>query len=267
MSATETVPEEAEIVNGEAEDITPADAPTEPAPSTDIATRPTTCILMPLAEPAEVKAAMVAYQRTLDNILDPTDWQGRQGSKGSFVKKSGWRKISKAFGLSVTVLRDRVERDEDGIVVRAEALVRASAPNGQHFDGDGYCSADEPRFADAKGRQKLENDLRATATTRAMNRAISSLVGFGEVSADEVNPGDGMAGQEFPEWAKHIDRDGPQIKAFRKSLGVLLGADADRCQSVFATTWEANGGGIPAGFVSCMVALAGQFTAKQGDPS
>jgi hypothetical protein len=76
--------------------------------------------------------------------------------------------------------------------VRAEVWIRAVAPNGQFGDGDGYCSADEGRFRGWKGRQKLENDLRATATTRAKNRAIADLVGMGEVSAEEIAP----AGEE-----------------------------------------------------------------------
>jgi hypothetical protein len=64
-------------------------------------------------------------------------------------------------------------------------------------DADGYCSADESRFKNAKGRQKIENDLRATATTRAKNRAISDLVGMGEVSAEEVEVAGG--GPSMPE--------------------------------------------------------------------
>jgi hypothetical protein len=73
--------------------------------------------------------------------------------------------------------------------VRPEVWIRAVAPNGQFGDGDGYCSADEVRFKSWKGRQKLENDLRSTATTRAKNRATADLVGMGEVSAEEIAPG------------------------------------------------------------------------------
>jgi hypothetical protein len=67
--------------------------------------------------------------------------------------------------------------------LRAEVWARAIAPSGRSMDGDGYCSVDEERFSGPRGnKSKLENDLRATATTRAMNRAISGLVGMGEVS-------------------------------------------------------------------------------------
>lgn len=146
----------------------------------------TTTVLRPIASAAEVAVAMNEYQQTVRAVLDATDWQGTPGARGSFVKKSGWRKISKAFGLSLSIVSVEVERADDGSATRATALVRASAPNGQSQDADGYCSVDESRFSRSGGRQKLENDLRATATTRAKNRAISDLVGMGEVSAEEV---------------------------------------------------------------------------------
>jgi hypothetical protein len=89
-------------------------------------------------------------------------------------------------------MRSEVERDEHGNPVRAEVWIRAVAPNGQYGDGDGYCSSEEKRFRSWRGKQKLENDLRTTATTRAKNRAIADLVGMGEVSAEEIAP----AGEE-----------------------------------------------------------------------
>lgn len=167
---------EAEVVE-EAQDASTEVVPVEPPPAAGV--------MMPF-DADEVKEAMTAYQQTVRATLAPSDWQGKPGGKGSFVKKSGWRKIAKAFGLSVTRVDDGVERDEDGNPVRAWAVYRAAHPNGQSQDGDGYCSVDEGRFSRSGGRQKLENDLRATATTRAKNRAISDLVGMGEVSAEEA---------------------------------------------------------------------------------
>ena len=154
-----------------------------PAASTDIVQ--VTGVMMPFT-PEEVSESMRAYQATVQATLDASDWQGLPGGRGSFVKKSGWRKIAKAFGLSVTRVDDGIERDPEGNPTRAWAVYRAAAPNGQTQDGDGYCSVDESRFTRSGGRQKLENDLRATATTRAKNRAISDLVGMGEVSAEEI---------------------------------------------------------------------------------
>jgi len=162
--------------------ITP-DAAT--APTTDLALRPASReVLMPL-DTTQVVAGMQAYQQMLPQLLDASDYQDAGRGK-RFVKKSGWRKIARAFNLSTAIVSVIVIRDDAGMPVRAEAIVRAIAPNGQISDGDGYCAADEDRFKDASGRKKLENDLRATATTRAKNRAISDLVGMGEVSAEEA---------------------------------------------------------------------------------
>jgi hypothetical protein len=141
-------------------------------------------VLMPM-DTAQVVEGMRIYQELLKDLLDDSDWQ--QTPDGKFVKKSGWRKIGRAFNLSVVRISDKVERDANGEPLRAEVVMRAIAPNGQTQDGDGYCSREESRFASERGRAKLENDLRATATTRAKNRAISDLVGMGEVSAEEVS--------------------------------------------------------------------------------
>lgn len=172
-----------DVIDGTAVDETPAGTAVVPVEDHGV--------LMPVS-PEDAAEAMAAYQKTTEAILDPTDWQeagwdNKARKKRYFVKKSGWRKIAKAYRLSCALVTISVERDADGKPARAEAVVRASAPNGQFQDGDGYCSVDEGRFTSSKADlSKLENDLRATATTRAKNRAISDLVGFGEVSAEEV---------------------------------------------------------------------------------
>lgn len=142
-------------------------------------------VLRPL-DVTQQKDAMRVYQEGLRQILDEGDWQNA-GRGEKFVKKSGWRKIAAWFDLSIELIRDEVNRDEEGRVERACVWARAVAPSGRFADGDGYCDVTESRFADERGRKKLENDLRGTATTRAVNRAISNLVGMGAVSAEEVS--------------------------------------------------------------------------------
>lgn len=213
MNATETPVDEP--IEATAEEITEDDTP---AVVTEVVTKavtpaPSRQALMPLAAD-DVVAGMTAYQELLPRLLDGSDYQ-QAGSK-RFVKKSGWRKIARAFNLSVTVQSLRVERDEEGNVTRAECVARATAPNGQVQDGDGYCSADETRFTEEKGRQKLENDLRATATTRAKNRAIADLVGMGEVSAEEAVVG----GHSGPSFDRASADEQTQAK---QALGQLVG--------------------------------------------
>lgn len=179
MSATDTPVVDAEIVD---------DAP-EPtvATSTEVARRERRSEVIRPLDGRELVDSFREYQELLPRLLTDDDYQAADGKR--FVKKSGWRKIATAFDLDVQIIRSTVERDPDGTPVRAEVWARAIAPSGRSMDGDGYCSIDESRFQRQRGRQKLENDLRATATTRAMNRAISGLVGMGEVSAEEVSAG------------------------------------------------------------------------------
>jgi hypothetical protein len=191
MSDQDGTPPETAI-DGDAEE-TPSEA--QPAPlaahGAALAPRPPAEreVLMPL-DPERVVEGMRQYQRLLRDLLEPSDWQteDKNGNplERPFLKKSGWRKIARAFNLSFERVDSRVEREQDGTPVRAEVWIRAVAPNGQFGDGDGYCSADEVRFKSRRGRQKLENDLRSTATTRAKNRATADLVGMGEVSAEEI---------------------------------------------------------------------------------
>ncbi|MGH3993188.1 MAG: hypothetical protein ACRDSN_12090, partial [Pseudonocardiaceae bacterium] len=190
-----TASEESEVAGAQAPDPAAEQSESNGAGVSALVRAPTrraSGTLMPL--PADqVVEGMRAYQRLLRDLLEPSDWQteDKHGNalEKPFLKKSGWRKIARAFNLSFERVHSAIERESDGSAVRAEVWIRAVAPNGQYGDGDGYCSAEEVRFKSWKGRQKLENDLRSTATTRAKNRATSDLVGMGEVSAEEIAPG------------------------------------------------------------------------------
>jgi len=170
-----------DIIDGEVVDDHQPIQPTQAI----VQTQPTS-VLRPLVTPEEAGEMMAEYQRMVRAVLDDSDYQSAERGK-RFVKKSGWRKLAKAYGVSVTIQSIEVDRDDDGYASRATVVARAVAPTGQISDGDGYCSADESRFKRSGGRQKMENDLRATATTRAKNRAISDLIGMGEVSAEEAS--------------------------------------------------------------------------------
>jgi hypothetical protein len=172
-----------------------------------VQTHPDVDILLP-ADVGLVKQAMTAYLETTRAVLDDNDWQGRPNVKGSFITKSGWQKIAKAYRLSTELVDQQVERDDEGQVLRAAVVMRAIAPNGQYREATGYCSITEARFATQGGRAKLENDLRNTAATRAENRAISNLCGLGAVSAEEASADDRGSNAPtigIPPWAQPVD--------------------------------------------------------------
>ena len=112
-------------------------------------------------------------------MLDKNDWQEIRGKK--FPRRSAWRKLSVAYGISYTIIDRQMHRDENGNLMSAEFVVRATAPNGRHSDGWGSCAVSERNAG-----HKANHDIPATAETRAKNRAAADLFGMGTVSAEEV---------------------------------------------------------------------------------
>jgi hypothetical protein len=150
-------------------------APIEPQTGDAIA--PGTGVLRPVATAQEILDAWKAYQALKRQLLTPDDYQEIQGRPR--VKKSGWRKIATAFGISTAIVREQ-RRTTDTGAFHWETVVRAIAPNGRYCEAVGSCASDERKFAHP------DHDVRAVAQTRATNRAISDLVGGGEVSAEEL---------------------------------------------------------------------------------
>src|SRR5262245_39670503 len=140
-------------------------------------------ILRPVASSEEVLAAWQQFQELKRNLLTLDDYQDVQGRPR--IKKSGWRKIAAAFGISDQILREeRRDFERPAVATRYfvwEITVRAVAPNGRYADAVGSCASNERRFA------HLDHDVRAVAHTRAKNRAVADLVGGGEVSAEEID--------------------------------------------------------------------------------
>lgn len=97
--------------------------------------------------------------------------------------KSYWRAIATAFSLSVTCLEEKHIRAEGKSTDWGWLCTyRAASPSGRMADGDGSCFSSEKR---GRGQATVHN-VRAHAHTRAFNRAVANLVGFGEVSAEEM---------------------------------------------------------------------------------
>ena len=131
------------------------------------------------AAPGDVVVAFEEYrkiQQGLDAAL-PDCLMEIQGKK--FRKKNYWRAIATAFNLTVRLVSE--ERTEVGDDWGYLVVFTAMAGNGRSTDGDGSCFASEK-----KGAQGTVHNVRAHAHTRAYNRAVSNLVGFGEVSAEEM---------------------------------------------------------------------------------
>ena len=133
-------------------------------------------VLSPIALD-QVVASFQAYQGACEKLLTTEDHQVIQGKK--FKKKSAWRKLATAYCISTRIAEERRE-EHNGIFIY-HFTVRAQAGNGRFAEGVGSCSSDE------KGLLKTEHNTRSIAETRATNRAISNLIGAGEVSAEEMS--------------------------------------------------------------------------------
>lgn len=138
-------------------------------------------LVMPVATADEVRAAVRAYEAMKSAILQKRDVVRISGQDA--IKKSGWLRIALAFGVSAQVVKTELmtatgtQGDDWGYLV----IVQATAPNGAFMTGDGMCWASEKVVS-----QRTRHNVHAHAATRAMNRAISNLVGGGEVSAEEL---------------------------------------------------------------------------------
>ena len=137
-----------------------------------------------LVRPAGSTQALVQtmsdYQDLCVALLNESDWQEIKGRR--FPKRSAWRKLAVAYGVSFTIVDRQLFWDDEGNLKAAEFVIRATAPNGRHADGWGACSV-----AERNAGRKATHDIPATAETRAKNRAAADLFGMGEVSAEEVD--------------------------------------------------------------------------------
>lgn len=212
--------------------------------------------------PQQARDAMETYQEISKALINPgEDLQTIHTKTGprTFPKRSALQKIANAYRVSTQIVSREVERGGDGQILRCSVVVRAIHPDGRFSEGDGVCSRDEERFATSG--DKIEHDLPATAVTRATNRAISNLVAFGAVSAEEV---EADVGNEPPAWAEHI---GPNdIKSFGDDLHSLLKAAAgDAAAKGFTEIGQAIFDGCDGGVPRCVAHVVRVLTERAGE--
>ncbi|XP_042031907.1 uncharacterized protein LOC121778599 [Salvia splendens] len=112
------------------------------------------------------------YQNAAMAILEKSDYTMISGN--TYVKKSGWRKISFYFNLSFEIKDKTIEFDDNRNVQRAEFVVRPYMQGRRFSNGWGSCERREKKFS------KPNHDIPSTAETRAKNRACQDLLGIGE---------------------------------------------------------------------------------------
>ena len=131
------------------------------------------------------KAEWNAYQILCKELLNDSDYQAyeQNGKIKQFPKKSAWAKLGRAFNVNTEIVDKEFIIGKNGETKEAYYCIRATLPNGRTVESDGSCSRHE------KGKSHAtSHTIRSTAKTRATNRAISELIGAGEVSAEELDP-------------------------------------------------------------------------------
>jgi hypothetical protein len=124
------------------------------------------------------------YQKLKTQLGQPNDFQVIKGKP--HPKKSFVRKVQRFFNISCELIKEEPLK-EDGKIIAWLVIARAThQATGAFQDGDGACTYQEKI---EKRIPATLNNIRSHATTRAKNRAILDLVGFGDVSAEEINEG------------------------------------------------------------------------------
>ncbi len=134
-------------------------------------------IVKPIVKAKDALSEIRVFEELKSKLLSESDYQNISGK--NFIKKSGWRKLALVFNISDQVVENSRRDRPDGSFV-CFFRVRAIAPNGRFSEAVGSCDSKERRFA------HLEHDIFATAHTRSKSRAISDLIGAGEISAEEM---------------------------------------------------------------------------------
>lgn len=211
----------------------------------------------------DMGAAISEYQR-IQTVLDkalPNQIMTIQGR--SFRMKAYWRAVGTAFNLAIDLVSTEILRNPEGEVSDVIIIVRATAPNGRSAIGDGTCSASEK-----KGAARTLHNIHAHALTRATNRAISNLVGFGEVSAEEVDR-DGNSPDEVRVPTVSDVRQAVGGAAQRGWTPAKIRSVLDACDGVFETDarGKARLTGMPEATRAGCIALLTRDPPKGSDPA
>ena len=177
----------------------------------------TTETALTVRRPLSVEEAVVVfrnYQDLCHAILEPSDYAEIEGKQ--VKKKSAWRKLGRAQSIADRIIDQHIERDESGRPIYARFTVEAELPDGRRAQGyheahlgEKCCptAAGETCYSknpdhyhcskDCSGWRHWSHpgDIPATAHTRAKNRAISDLIGAGEVSAEELEEATDIGGE------------------------------------------------------------------------
>lgn len=142
--------------------------------------------LLPVMDIKGAQEAFKTFEKIKNEVLDAAKDISLIKGK-SYVNKAGWRKIKTVFGISEEILSSRKEIDEDKTIRWIYRVRVIHKPTGISADAEASCDTKEEfsYLNKEKGTKKPENMIMAMAQTRGFNRAISDLVGGGDLLSAE----------------------------------------------------------------------------------
>ena len=177
--------EEKELMEGEVkpEAIQPVAAPT---------IQPQSGLVAPVCSIEDSIRIFKAFEEAKKRILSKNDimWIGDDGAptiegQGTpYIKRSGWRKLARFFGLSWSIEDVKEIKTENGYLYQAK--VKIWHPAGASVEAVGVATSEDKFFTKGGRREANKGNVLMKAITVALNRGISDILGSGEVSGEET---------------------------------------------------------------------------------
>ena len=140
--------------------------------------------LIPAMSIDETVAAFKEYQSLKKKLQDSGDFvkfQSKDGTKEAPTKQ--WRtKVGRYFGICAEITKEWDTKEDDGSITYHKRARATHLKSGLFQEATGGCNTGEKE----RGGSKKYHNAESHAETRAKNRAVLELAGFGEVSAEEM---------------------------------------------------------------------------------
>ena len=189
----ESVPEQKEVIVPE---IVPVHTPEQSQQPTQAIQPviPQTGLVAPVCSVEESVRIFKEFEQAKSKILTSNDviWFGddgrpcEEGYGSPHIKRSGWRKLARFFGLSWNIISISLAIPMQNGGYMYKTKVRIWHPAGASVVAEGVVTSKDPFFTKGGRKEANEEDVIMKSETVAINRGIDDILGGGEVSAEEL---------------------------------------------------------------------------------
>lgn len=99
-------------------------------------------IIAPVASIEQIAMSYKEYLNLKSKLLNESDYMTIAGKQ--YMKKSGYRKLSLAFGISTEIIHQERKDLDDRFVYTV--TVKATSPSGRYMTASGACASTERKF-------------------------------------------------------------------------------------------------------------------------